>query len=265
MIAYAAIVPHSPMLVPALGRGRHDELKKTATAMRVLADELLAQKVSTIIIFSSHMTVSSPGVYINVADSYELNFNNFGEFSTAFVFSPDMILAANLLDAAANAAPVVSAVTLPMLDVGCTTPLATLIKLPPVVNLLPVGSTVLDLPRAYAVGKTWAEQLRRCPQRVALIASANLSHRLNKTAPGGYSRKAGAFDEQVLDFIEDNAIDDLLRIGVKTIDDVAACGLSPIALMFGALTSVNYTTRLLQYEAPFGVGHLTCALMPHAL
>lgn len=265
MIAYAAIVPHSPLLVPTIGQEKRAPLALTGEAMEHIARALVKHRVETILIMSSHMEAPAGGVYLNMAESYELNFAPFGEFATSMKLPPDWELAAQLRAATLEGRGPVGVMTSTLLDVGCTTPLFVLLKALPQARLLPMGSTLASPREAYTIGEQISDTLRRSPSRVAVIASANLSHRLHAEAPAGYSPRASGFDEKILDALETNDQETILNLTPELITDVAACGVSPIAFLFGALKSVDYQSTLLRYEGPFGIGHVVVSLVPQAL
>ena len=53
-IEAAFIVPHPPLIVPQIGRGRESEVQKTIDAYKQVADEVAAIEPDTLIISSPH-------------------------------------------------------------------------------------------------------------------------------------------------------------------------------------------------------------------
>ena len=122
--------------------------------------------------------------------------------------------------------------------------------------IIPISSATSDLAAHFAFGKFLHEQLSRIDKRFAIIASADLSHRLTKDAPGGLSKRGVEFDKKVLTLVKKNDLAGLLKLDPKLAAEAGECGLRPIAILLGILEGMNVTAEALSYEGPFGVGYL---------
>src|SRR5262245_47834651 len=54
MIVFAAIVPHSPLLLPSIGKDKSEALAKTIAAYKEIEEALYLSKAETIVMISPH-------------------------------------------------------------------------------------------------------------------------------------------------------------------------------------------------------------------
>jgi len=93
-------------------------------------------------------------------------------------------------------------------------------------------------------------------KRVAFIASGDMSHCLQKGAPGGFSPQGEIFDKKVVEIIKNNDLKSLLKLDEALVEQSGECGLRSLCVLGGLLDEYQYTPEILSYEAPFGVGYL---------
>ena len=72
------MVPHPPLIVPAVGRGSEEEVRETIDAYDRVADEIAALKPETIIITSPHATMYSNYFHISPGQGAKGSFADFG-------------------------------------------------------------------------------------------------------------------------------------------------------------------------------------------
>jgi AmmeMemoRadiSam system protein A len=97
-------------------------------------------------------------------------------------------------------------------------------------------------------------------KKVAVVASGDLAHRLTIDAPAGYSPRAKEFDEKVLSAVQELNVKELLKIKQELIDDAGECGLRPIFFLLGVLGGLSFSSDILSYEGPFGVGYAVAVM-----
>ena len=91
---------------------------------------------------------------------------------------------------------------------------------------------------------------------MAIIASGDLSHKLHKDSPAGYSDRAQEFDQTIIKLLNNNQIDDIINIDKKLVSEAGECGLRSLLILLGAIKEMNYQPEKLSYQAPFGIGYL---------
>lgn len=99
-------------------------------------------------------------------------------------------------------------------------------------------------------------------QRIAWIASGDLSHRLHKDGPYGFHPQGPKFDQTLMELLSKKDVHSLLSLNPEFIECAGECGLRSIVMCLGALeeTKTDWEARILSYEAPFGVGYLVAKL-----
>jgi AmmeMemoRadiSam system protein A len=91
-----------------------------------------------------------------------------------------------------------------------------------------------------------------------------MSHRLLPGAPAGYSPRAHLFDEQVASFLARGDFAGIADIDPDLREDAGECGWRSLLILGGFLDHAVFSSRVLSYEGPWGVGYLTAAFAPEA-
>jgi hypothetical protein len=94
-----------------------------------------------------------------------------------------------------------------------------------------------------------------------IIASGDMSHRLDKTAKNTdykFNKYGPKFERLIQEKISTNNVVDLLTMDGKFIEQVATCAMKPLAIMYGFFDGYEIDAKILSYEQPYGVGYL-CA------
>lgn len=127
-------------------------------------------------------------------------------------------------------------------------------RLPPVERLLTTHPS-------YAWYAELGEDLRRRedgPDRVAVVASGDCSHRLADDGPYGFHPLAPELEAAIEAGIRSGRADALLAIDGETVREGAECGLR--SFIFGLAALRPSRCDVLSHEAPFGVGYLVATL-----
>ena len=255
-LVFSAITPHSPFLIPSIGKENLERLKETEKAFKKLEGDLYSSKVETIIIFSPHGNIQPNSFSMNLSPEFTTNFEDFGDLTTKINFSCDIGLAHRIRERMETRAPL-QMMSESSLDYGSGVPLYLLTKNLPNIKIIPIYYSGLDIEAHFKFGQLLKREFMVNKERIAVIASGDLSHKLSKDAPAGYSPKAKKFDKKIIEFLAKNKVDDILNMKSSIISEVSECGLKSIAMLLGVLSDIKYEPELLSYEAPFGVGYLT--------
>jgi aromatic ring-opening dioxygenase LigB subunit len=108
-------------------------------------------------------------------------------------------------------------------------------------------------------GHSVGAAIRNSGKRIALFASADLSHALRTGAPAGFHPRGAEFDQTIRQLLE-HAPADLLALEPSLTSAARQCGYPPLVALISMLDTLNYRVSVLSYEAPFGVGHLTASV-----
>ena len=258
MFCFFAISPHAPVLAPTIGK--EDVAKKAAKTLAAMADleeKLYLAKPETLIILSPHGNPPSGTFVIELDKEYNLNLKEFGDFKTKKKFSAESKLVEAIRHAAIDAGLPVSLDTYEKLNYGVSIPLLLLSLHLPKIKIVPINTSDLDLKTHFEFGKIIRETIAEAgPKRVAVIASADLSHKLSNDSPAGFSPRGKEFDDALLNFIETKNTTGILNLDKELVAAAETCGLASIVTLLGVMDKINYEPQTYSYEAPFGVGYL---------
>ena len=253
-----ALLPHSPLLIPEISRANFSFLAKTTASYEIIKKSLEDNPVDTVIIISPHSAPGADSFIINVAPEMETVFQDFGFIPPKTVFSGDAFLADQIKNALRPEFPL-QLISDNILDHGSAIPLyllkssfgqAKIIVISPANNL--------SYEDQWHFGERLREVLSNNEKKIALIASGDLSHRLKKKSPGGYSPKGAKFDNKLIEYLSDpkTASENILKMDAKLVQDAGECGLRPLLIILGILNGSEWQPEVLSYQTDFGIGYL---------
>jgi aromatic ring-opening dioxygenase LigB subunit len=257
MLIFAAFTPHTPLMLPTVGKTARKKLPGTVDGMQRLADGLFEAKPDTIVMISAHATVHDAAFAINLHDEYAVNLSEFGDLATSRSFEPDLgLIDATQRSLRRHGVPV----TLDsdgVLDYGSAVPLSLLTTELPRVKIVPISYSGLGAKEHLAFGAALYDVIANRRERIAVVASGDLAHCLSSDAPAGFRPEGQAFDQAVQQAVGMGAASPLLNLDSETVERAAECGYRPLLILLGLLGETRVKPELLSYEAPFGVGYLT--------
>ncbi len=254
-LVFACITPHSPLLAPTVGRENSVQLTKTLNSFQTLKEDLYVARAETIIIISPHGSTKNSAFVMNLAPEYNANLEKFGDYSTKSTFSGDVGLTYQIRENLEDKVKI-QLVTDSQLDYGCYIPLLCMSNSSNNEKIIPVYESTQDVQAHFDFGKLLQREIAYSNKRIAVVASADLSHKLNKNNPIGYSPKAEKFDSKLIEFLQKSQTSEILKFKPELLTEVAECGLKSISTLLGILSGLNNEPEKMSYEAPFGVGCL---------
>ncbi|MEI7890976.1 MAG: class III extradiol dioxygenase subunit B-like domain-containing protein [bacterium] len=260
MLVFSAIMPHPPMSIAGIGSAQDfNLLSQTMKSFEKLRSCLEKSDPDTIVVISPHAHLEKYAFVVNSSEDLIGSLNNFG-LDGKHVFKNNLEIV-DMLDYACMANEMPCLLCEEELDHGALVPLLHLTKniKPKIVHL---SFSLMDYKNHYLYGQIIQGVLDLSGAgRVAVIASGDLSHKLSKNSPAGYSSIAKDFDRDVLHFLGSGDLVSLMGMENETIKKAAECGLRSIIILLGILHEKKYKFELLSYEAPFGIGYLTAKLL----
>lgn len=255
-IVFAALVPHPPEALSQIGGDQTTKLKTTINALQQLEQDLYVAKPDSILIISPHGQILPDAITIHFAENFQIDFQQFGDLKTKMDLAGDLALSYLLRERCETSFPL-HAVADTRLDYGAAVPLYFLAQHLKNVRLIDIHPSLLPLAQHFLFGQKIQGQLKETNNRIAIIASGDLSHRHLPQSPGGFTPEAKLFDEEVTNLLKENKVQDLLNLAPEKRKLVGECGLGSLAILLGILDGTKYSTEVLSYEAPLGVGCLT--------
>jgi aromatic ring-opening dioxygenase LigB subunit len=253
------LLPHSPLLIPEIGRANHHFLAKTTAAYEQVAANLQEKEINTVIIISPHSLSQKDSFIINVAPEMEINLKDFGFIPPKTIFNGDAVLADQIKTALRPDFPL-QLISENIIDHGSAIPLYLLKNSLPQAKIVIISpASDLSLEEQFNFGAKLQTLITTSDKNIALIASGDLSHRLKKKSPGGYSPKGAKFDNKLIEYLSDplTATANILKMDSKLIDAAGECGLKSITILLGILKDLTWEPQILAYQTDFGIGYLS--------
>jgi aromatic ring-opening dioxygenase LigB subunit len=263
-IIAGCIVPHPPLLIPAVGGRDRETVRSTYQAMDKLGRELAAAQVDVLVMISPHTPLMRDAFTIKVSPVLEGSFASFGQPQVRISKKNDLELSTAMTEVAESEdLPLVSLQAASTrwsdpgeeLDHGLLVPLYYLdqhIETP----IISLSISALNYGEHFRLGRVARQACSDLGRRAVFVASGDLSHRLIKGAPAGYSPEGKDFDQRIVEIAREGDFDSLSDIDEGLVDAAGECGFRSIHAMWGALKDGPYENSVLSYEGPFGVGYL---------
>jgi AmmeMemoRadiSam system protein B len=251
-LVYSAIMPHPPILVPEVGKNNLKAVEKTRQACEKVSFLIKDLKADTIIIFTPHGMAGQVSVPVCSGTAFEGSFINFGCAKPVLNFKGDPDLAQAILKATDRA----TRCSETLLDHGSLVPLYYVQSAGSKAKILPIAISLLPYVELFKFGKIVADVIAASDKKVAVIASADMSHRLTSDAPAGYSPRGKEFDEKLVQLVAENNKDGIINFDHLLAEEAGQDALWSIAMLLGAVDSLAVKPHILSYESPFGVGYM---------
>lgn len=252
-LVFAAILPHSPLLVPNIGKKNQELFSSTLNACAIISTQLQTAQPDVVIIISNNETKPSKSFAINISPKYSSDLSTFGDLVTRWQYSGELVLAAHFRELLEEQSIIqltsneelhyTASIALSLAGVTEATP------------IMPIITNSSNQKIHFALGQHLQKCIVQSDKKIAVLVSADLSHRLNKKSPGGYLSKAKKLDQKIITCITSGKPKELLAIPSEVLTEAAVEDIGPIAVMLGIIENYDWPSRLLSYESPFGVGH----------
>lgn len=245
------------MLIPNIGKEHTEKLAGTKEALENLAEQLYIAKPDTIVMISPHATMYPDAFSGNIAASYKAVLKEFGDHGTVIEMQPDSLLSDRVHRQMRVLGMPYTLTSSEEIDFGYTVPLFFLTKHYKNAKLLPLAPSLLTGDSHVKFGEALKEILHSETNRIAVIASADLSHHANQNSPEGYKEEGETFDKTVRAAVAAMSPKAFGALNDHILEEAGQCGYRPILILLSMLEGMNATPQELCYEAPFGVGYLT--------
>ncbi|MBQ9277459.1 MAG: AmmeMemoRadiSam system protein A [Lachnospiraceae bacterium] len=254
------MVPHPPMIVPAIGRGSEETIKETTKSYEQVADMIAELKPDTIVISSPHSVMYRDYFHISPGSHASGSFAKFDAPEERYDVEYDMEFVDLLCELAEqNDIP---AGTLgeksAALDHGTMVPLYFIMKKYTDFKLVRIGLSGEPMQEHYGLGMAIKETSEKLGRRVCYIASGDLSHKLQEYGPYGFAKEGPVYDERIMDVMGRAAFDELLDFEEGFLDKAAECGHRSFVMMAGAFDCTDVEVTKLSHQDVTGVGYGIC-------
>lgn len=248
------LMPHPPILVPSVGKGREGLAKRTIQACRLVAGLIGKDKPAAIVIISPHAPLYRDYTFVYPPSVTQGSFQRFGAADATITVRVDASLQGEVMtELTREGLPCGSGQTPPEFDHGVLVPLYFLSELLPSVGLVALSQATGSPDRALVQGRAIARAAKAAGKRVCVIGSGDMSHRVNEESPYGASPDGPRFDKAIVRAFERDDAESLLSLDETSCEQAAECGFRSIIALLGVFE--NPRLELISYEAPFGIGY----------
>ena len=260
----AYMVPHPPMIVPRVGRGSEKQVEKTVRAYKAVADEIAALRPETVIVTSPHAVMYADWFHISPGKEASGDFGRFGAPEVSFREKYDTELVDTLCALAKKQGfPAGTAGEKDRrLDHGTMVPLYFIEQKYRDFRLVRIGLSGLSLADHYAFGQLLQKAVEETGRRAVLVASGDLSHKLQEYGPYGFAEEGPAYDARIMDVAGRAAFGEMLAFEDGFCEKAAECGHRSFVIMAGALDGLSVEAKVYSHEDVTGVGYGICSFVP---
>ena len=259
-------LPHPPLAVPGVGRGKEMGISTTLAAMDVVACEIAEIAPDCIIYITPHSILYSDHFHVSPGGSAVGDLGRFGCPDIRFEAVYDDELVREISGIAEHNG--ISAGTQGEreagLDHGVTVPMWFINKRYTNYKSVRVSQSGMASTEHYMLGQVIRKAVEATGRRAVVIASSDLSHKLLEDAPYGFSGEGPMFDGLVTDALKTGDFLSLFKIPGDIRERAAECGYNSLMILAGCFDKQKVDVDLMSYEGPFGVGYAVASFSPVA-
>ena len=260
----AFIVPHPPLLIPEIGKGSEEQIRETTLAYERVAEEIAALKPDTMIIASPHSVMYADYFHLSPGAGATGSFRSFRAPDVRFSEQYDTDLVNRVCELADMAD--FPAGTLGErdadLDHGTMIPLWFIRKRFAGGKIVRVSLSGLPLTEHYRFGQLIARAVADTGRRAVLIASGDLSHKLQSYGPYGFAPEGPEYDRRLMEVCKTASFGALLDFDETFCEKAAECGHRSFVIMAGSLDGLSVKATVLSHQDVTGVGYGVCMFFP---
>jgi len=251
-------LPHPPLAVPAVGRGKESKgIPNTLKAMNAVAIEIANIAPESIIFITPHGTIYSDYFHISPGSFAQGDLGRFGAPDIKFNVNYDEELVEEISRIAEKSG--IPAGTQgereTSLDHGVTVPMWFINNQYTDYKVIRVSQSGMSSSEHYMIGQIIAMAAESIGRKTVVIASSDLSHKLHDDAPYGYAPEGPEFDKIITEALAKGDFMSLLKVPETLRERAGECGYNSLIMLAGIFDEYEVNTELLSYEGPFGVGY----------
>jgi len=263
-IIKAYTLPHPPLAIPDVGRGREKEISKTLAAMDEAAAGIAKLKPETIIFITPHCTVYSDYFHLSPGSEAYGDLSGFGvrnvridtKYDRELIDEISRIAEFNDIPAGTQGERDAK------LDHGVTVPMWFINRHYTDYLSVRVSQSGMAPSEHYLLGRAIAKAVEIKGRRTVIIASSDLSHKLSEEGPYGFAPEGPEFDALFTAALDSGDFLSMLQIPDKLRDRAAECGYNSLMILAGCFDKQDISSELMSYEGPFGVGYAVASFTP---
>ena len=260
--AYA--LPDPKIAIPAIGKGEEKKIPRTLAAFDIVAQDIASLRPDTIVFITPHNVIYDHYFHISPGDKAKGDCRKFGTKHVKLNLKYDTNLAATVAHISGKFG--VSAKTMGVrnapLDHGVMVPLWFINRRYSKFKAMRISPSNLDAESHYKMGQCLKEAAESIGRRVVVVASGNLSRKVEEKTQSGYVHEALMYDREMAHIFATGAFQRLFAIPISLRDSADECGYSVFSILAGSLDRKHVRSELLSYENPSGEGYAVSIFTP---
>ena len=263
-IAAAYMVPHPPMIIPQVGRGSEQQVRETIRAYEAVADEIAEIRPETVIITSPHAVLYADWFHISPGEKAEGDFGQFRAPEVRFLekYDTELVKAICAIAKEKDFPAGTAGERDRRLDHGTMVPLYFIEQKYKDFMLVRTGLSGFPLADHYAFGQIIRQAAEQTGRKAVLVASGDLSHKLQSYGPYGFAAEGPEYDRKIMDAAGRAAFGEMLEFDETFCEKAAECGHRSFVIMAGALDGTRVEAKVYSHEDVTGVGYGICSFRP---
>ena len=258
------IMPHAPILISKIGKGKELSVKKTYDACDFIAREISYSKPNVIIMITSHGIILNDAITISCEENIYGNFEKFRAPDIKFEEKIEVNLSNEILKEAkkqnisiigTNSSLLKDNNLLYELDHGSMVPLSFINKYYEDYEIIHISYGLISKYQLYKLGMCIERVFNRSEKSCVILASGDLSHKLSEDGPYGFSPYGKEFDTEIVKKLSECDVEGIFSMNNILINEATQCGLRCFYVLLGAMDNHAIKGELLSYEDTFGVGY----------
>ncbi len=254
------MVPHPPLIVPAIGNGQEKEIQATIDSYKEIAAEIRHLNPDTIVIVSPHSIMYADYFHISPGDYAKGDFASFRAPQVSFQIQYDKEFTDYLTSLSEKTGILAGFLgeREPKLDHGTMVPLYFIREACGgsfSSKFVRIGLSGLSVEEHYKLGQLIQRTSKELGKKIVFIASGDLSHRLKVEGPYGYKKEGPDYDEKIMEYAIRADFFNMLMMKEELCELAGECGHRSFCMMAGVLDGIEVKSTKLSYEGPFGVGY----------
>lgn len=259
-IRAAYMVPHPPLIVPAVGKGQEHGIQKTIDSYKKVAEEIRQLNPDTVVVVSPHSVMYEDYFHISPGTHAAGSFANFRAPEAAYEVEYDQEFT-NYLTTLSEKQEIAAGFLGerdPALDHGMMVPLFFLKQAYGEQfsnKFVRIGLSNFSFEQHYRLGQLIQQTAQDLNKKIVFIASGDLSHRLKEDGPYGYKKEGTEYDRKIMEYAENADFLSILLMREDFCELAGECGHRSFCMMAGVFDGMDVKATKLSYEGPFGVGY----------
>ena len=254
------MVPHPPLIIPAVGRGQESIIAETSAAYDKAAAFAASLHPDTVVVASPHSIMYRDYMHISPGNAAVGDLGTFRAPQVRIRAEYDTEMVARVSQMAMEEG--ISAGTAgerdPSLDHGTLIPLYFLNRYLENYKVIRIGLSMLPFTEHYRLGMIIQKAADELGRNVVFIGSGDLSHKLQRTGPYGFVKEGPEYDSRIMEVCGSADFGKLLTFDEAFCERAAECGHRSFCMMAGALDGLSLETEMLSHQDITGVGYGIC-------